>query len=501
MSFVCVTSHIDGQTLFAAPDTAPNYRGYQHIEECLNAGYRVSLTQKTGLDSIWMDTVIREMKEKLLRDRPNELITRRPKPVIDTINLCLQKFNSDTVKIQTIGKAMRIVRVLLFAHRDEDAVRFAQRFLDSVRNESEKNSDPTIRKKTLSDYKDGLSFMMQQYSSARPVRYDVVKQYYRRILSARAGDSSYYRIDAAVGIIDLAEALGDSVTKEEAAHLALRLNDSIPEEERPKLPNARNRLQSLAGLMVKATKYEALDSIAISTVAFNLWYANTVRRRVYGGPIETRENAQPKKLPELGGAFYYVANNMSPDTVGNGLGSYTRKGAVPANEFPIKHRINYFSSLPGLCYTQTEPRSRVDQAFKQSIFGTGCFGPAVNLRQFKRDYPEIEIIALSATYGTVGHVGPLKPAEEADTLAKLFLGFHHLPIRLVVENTEFFNLAAPDNRRIDLPTPNSEALGISVLNYDLKRMTDKEGYMLMVPSADEAWFKRFYEILRDRKSP
>lgn len=311
MSFVCVTSHIDGQTLFAAPDTAPNYRGYQHIEECLNAGYRVSLTQKTGLDSIWMDTVIREMKEKLLRDRPNELITRRPKPVIDTINLCLQKFNSDTVKIQTIGKAMRIVRVLLFAHRDEDAVRFAQRFLDSVRNESEKNSDPTIRKKTLSDYKDGLSFMMQQYSSARPVRYDVVKQYYRRILSARAGDSSYYRIDAAVGIIDLAEALGDSVTKEEAAHLALRLNDSIPEEERPKLPNARNRLQSLAGLMVKATKYEALDSIAISTVAFNLWYANTVRRRVYGGPIETRENAQPKKLPELGGAFYYVANNMS----------------------------------------------------------------------------------------------------------------------------------------------------------------------------------------------
>ncbi len=493
LSVLAIASDVQGQTLFATPDTTPNYLAYTHIEECWAAGLRVSDAHKTRRDSLRFDTLSHEVAESF----PKVILTKRPDVAIETAKVCLNKFNADTAKFLSTESAVRIVRILLVAHRDQDAGRLAQRLLDSLRRESEKNPDPTIRKQSLRDYKEGLWQLMREYGqAARPMRYEEATQCYRRLLSALVGDSLYYTIDAALDFMKSANPRGDSVAVDEAVRLAIRVNDSTPEEERLNSPGAVKRLQSLASLMARSTGGDALDSIAVSTVAYNLWYANTVKRRVYGGNIVTREEAAPKKMPEIGGAFYYVANNMSPDTLRRGFAAYSSKGAVPKGQIPFKNRINYFRAMPSLCHSQTVPRTTDDGSTRRL-----CWSFGYEIREFKREYPDIEIIGLSNTYGTVGELGPLKPAEEADTLAKLLLGWYHLPVYLVVENTEFFNLAAPDDRRIDLPTANSEAIGMPVMSSSLAIMTDKEGYMLRVPSMKEGWFKRFYEILKDRKSP
>lgn len=131
------------------------------------------------------------------------------------------------------------------------------------------------------------------------------------------------------------------------------------------------------------------------------------------------------------------------------------------------------------------------------------------MRRYKELYPDLEIIVLSDTYGTVGQLGPLTPADEADTLAKLFLGYHRVPAHLVVEHTPFFHVDAPDGRRIDLPTPQMELLGRTRTLYDynggITWLTDKEGYVVAQlvggkGGARSEYWARFMSILKNRPS-
>lgn len=489
MSVVAVAvigaSDVRGQTLFARPDTTPNYPSYRNIGECWSAAIRITNTYESIRDSIWRDTLSDSVRHEIASRR---LLTRRPESAIDTANMCLRKFDADTATFLSPGSGALIVKILLIAHRDQDARRFAQRALDSMRKKSEK------------DYKTMLFKLMSEYGHARPIRYDEAKQYYVRGLTAFKGDSLYYSIDVARMMNDFSDALNDTAMRDSARRIAIRLNDATSEEERRNSPGWRSRLSDLATYVASIGQGEALDSLTISNLAYELWYANTVKRRVVGGDSVTRaemtEKLEKGKMKIQGEHYYIATTATSPNASSHGLATYTSEGVLPKGTLPIKNTISYITAMPTLC--QTQARSNEDGK-SQPALGT-CHSYAAHIRDIKRKFPDIEIIGLSNTYGTVGPLGPLTFDENADTLAKLFLGFHRLPARLVVENTQFYFMAEPDGRRIDIDTPNSEAF-CSVKNWSCHTYADKDGYMVNpYVHNDPAWFKRFYEVLKNRPS-
>lgn len=501
---ICTTTPVHGQTLFARPDTTPNYRSYGHLEDCMIAVYRTTEAIEGRGQTIWWDTVgwarEKELKAKLgIREVPslNRIpMKARPDAAVEAGRVCLAQFNADTATFRSMGYALRIFDVLLLAQRDADADRFMQRALDST------------RLKSATEYKNMLQIVLQMYTTARPLRYDEAKKYHARILSTVVGDSLYRAIDADQSLSEAALKMGDTAYSDELAWHAIRINDSMPVEERLGSPRARLvRFLWLIGKLEGYGRDEALDSLKVSNVAYNMWYENVVKRRVMGGELLSATDAkvQPYKIPDLVGEHYYTATEASSGPSSQGPGSYTSHGPVPPGTLPVKGRITFLTSLPSFCHTQglTRPPEGILKGRNWRCGG--------DLRRLKEMYPDLDIVVLTNTYGTVGQLGPLSPAEEADTLAKLFLGHHHVPGRLVVEDGDFFLVEAPDRRRIDLPTPQMELLGHDRVQYDrgmppLTWWVDKDGYKVKMMGSPEGGagskdsFDRFYTVLKNRPS-
>lgn len=412
---------------------------------------------------------------------------------------CLARFNPDTATFQDATDPTGIFEVLLMAHRDEDARRFADRFLDSMRAKSE------------TDYKDQMQWILENYLWARPKRYEDAKRMHTRILAVVANDSGYRAIRADMQLSIAAWLMGDTTYSNELAWHAIRTSDAMPLEERLQSYDSRLWMGWLAGRVEHFTEAEGFDSLAISTLAYNMYLANTVNRRVYGGELATATDArvQPYKVPDLVGEHYYTST-AGASSGPSGQAPYTTHGAVPPGTLPVKGRINYITSWPSFCHSEGGMRWAEKRNLGYS--GSSCAQKYNVMRMYKEMYPDIEIIVLSNTYGTVGQLGPLTPTEEADTLAKLFLGRGRVPAHLVVEQTPFFHADAPDGRRIDLPTPQMDLLGNPRERYDnpggIFLLTDKEGYRVKMRGPDlpgegypklEYW-KRFITILKNRPS-
>jgi len=475
---LCTTT-VGGQTLFARPDTTPDYASYRDIEECKNAIFRVAEAAEGRGQTIWWDTVglaarrARGVSELDNLGRPKVVVDTmaRPDAAIQAGRACLARFNADTATVDAPKDAV-IFETLLMAHRDDDAHRYAERLLDSMRARSE------------TKYKDKMQFLLQvglaEY--ARPVRYAAAKQMYAKIMAAVAGDSLYRTVYADRSLSIAATRSGDTIAANELAWRAIRTSDAMPIEERMQMKYYVKGW--LADRIAHLTEAEGFDSLAISTVAYRMYYTNTVLRRVYGGELATATDArvQPYKVPDLIGEHYYTSTaGASSGSSGQALASYTTHGAVPPGTLPVKGRINYITSWPSFCHTERTLRPP-EQRTLGGYSIAGCERKYNDIRMAKELYPDLEIIVLSNTYGTVGRLGPLKPADEADTLAKLFLGHGRVPAHLVVEHTPFFHVDAPDGRRIDLPTPQMELLGYPRTVWDARGgvvwLVDKEGYVV-----------------------
>ncbi len=486
LGLVAFATPAHGQALFVLPDTTPNYASYRHLEECLVVGYRVSDEIWRRGQTIWWDTVVVSLKKTLDAQREfinGSLQTGRPDSAIHAAKSCLSQFNADTATFKTAPVALKIVEVLFMAERWDDAQRFANRMLDSMRVRS------------ITEYKNTLQRVLDLYVDVRPVRFTDAKQYYTQLLASITGDSLYRTIDAKYAFSRAAQAVGDTMLRNELFWDAIHANDETPVAERTQTPRAITRLRWLAGLVARFTREEGFDSLSVSTLAYNLYRANTVDRRVYGGaPVTSQAPAvQPVKVPMFYGQYQYTARTgSSPGPSNRGLALYTKLDSLERGALPVKDRINYLRMIPGFCSYEEETRMERNKWAE-------CAEMYAGIRRIGEWYPELEITVLSYSYGTVGQLGPLQPADEADTLAKLFLGHHRLPAHLVVEKTPFFHVADPDGRRIDVPTPMMEEIGSGW--EELGRIgwfTDKEGYRVQIGWPGNENFDRFYKILMNR---
>lgn len=466
------TAEVGGQTLFARPDTTPNFASYRYLEECENAILRVTDELETRKDPVWYDTMSIAMQRN---DRVKRAMNRRPETAINAATVCLKKFNADTVRIKGLAYAGNILNVLLMAHRDHDAQRFAQRLLDSVRQQSEW------------DLRDARSLLVEVFGRATPVRLDDAKRYYAEQLALLKNDSLRRTVYAAYAMSQIADMAGDTALFEETAWHAIRTLDAIPAKERPTQFGGIFLGTLLTENLRRLTKDEALDSLAISTIAYKSWEANTVNARIYGDEErKTPKDIDLSKVTDLVGEHYYVASNYlaskptpdakSPDAERSGLAAYATRGALPQREIPVRGHVNLIYTLPSYCHA--EGRFRVIDFVKgRSISARDCAPVYSMLRRLKQRVPELEITILSGTYGTAGQLGPLQPKEEADTLAKFWLGWHRIPARLVVEEIPFFMVPEPDSRRVDLPTPYAALLQREA-TFPLIILTDQDGVQI-----------------------
>lgn len=489
LGFVAFAADAHGQTLFAKSDTTPNYTSYRHIEECLTVVIRVTEEQLLRGRTVWTDTLLTSEWKQLDEEGggvDRDAMEPRPDSAIQAGKACLSGFNADTATFKGVAAALQIVEGLLMVRRDQDAQRFTYRFLDSMRLKPSKA------------YKDAFQMTLTQYAKSRPLLYAEVKQLHSQLLAAVKGDSLYRSIDADLTLARAARAAHDTVLFKELAWRAIRNNDATPVEERRASPASNIRFNALEALVGEFTQDAGLDSLAKSTLAYNMYRENTVIRRVNGGaPVTANDDVvKPYKIPDLLGDYSYTGTpGASP---GRSSASYTEQGAVRPGTFPVKNRLNYIRWRPGFCHPEEGTRTNNDGILKGGR-GCGYIQPA----RLKERYPDFEVIVLTGTYGAVGQAGPLQPADEADTLAKQFLAQHRIPAHLVVETTPFFLAEAPDNRRIDLPTPMMEEIGDQMW-YILMRQgwfTDKEGYRIVPMKApNNEWFDRAYEILKNRPS-
>lgn len=451
-----LVSNAGAQTLFAQPDTTPNFAAYTYWEECLVATTRIAHEVQTRKDTIWYDTASREVREeKQLRNATQP----RPAAAVKAASSCLGDFNPDTVTIHSWGFPVKnIYYLLLLASRDDDAERLIERWMDSVASRS-KDYERRARSQILTMH-------MQEI---RPVRMEAARHHYSRILELLKDDTLGRAAGSHFAMSSLAWLVGDTVYSDSLAWLAISIVESHPSADRREVFPSRF-LELLAGRLRQLTYQEGLDSIAISTAAYKSWEANAILARIYG-EVQKKEtdSLDLSKLPSLVGEHYYVAS----DGNGQGVGNYSKLGALPENTIPVQGRVNLVYALPSYCHAEGHWRE-VDGLKKRSIGALRCAASYAWLRRIKQRVPELELTLLSYTYGTVGKMEPLKPAEEADTLAKLWLGWHKIPARLVVEETPYFHVADPDKRRVDMPTPYGAILNREV-PYPLFQLVDPDG--------------------------
>lgn len=470
-SLLMATS-LSSQTLFVRADTTPDYSSYEHLEECRVAVLRLT-DEVARKDIVWYDTASTELRHS---HRLKVATTPRPDTAIAVANMCLRSFNMDTVTYTTRRHVFGIAGLLLMAHRDSDATELYTRLKDSARARSN------------TEIKDVLRGIIESYRFAIPLRLVETKRHYNEILKEYSDDSLYYTVDISIQMYNAAIRAGDSAYAEKVAWHAIQTHDAIPAKERMKQPMADTRLPVLQGLIRRLTQEEALDSLSKSTLAYRKYEAYTVRQRILGDSIPVENVEVGATFPNLTGENYYVATNNKSGN--SGLG-FKKIGAVPDGQLPVSGRVNLLVYLPSICHAEGTPRTG------DAPTRSACMSEYAHLRRIKNRFPEVELTVFTNTYGTVGALPLLKPDDEADTLAKLFLGHHNLPAHLVVETTPFFKVAEPDGRRIDLLTPNIE----SVLRIDPKftkvYLTDKNGVWLGGAYTGN-FAEKFIEILLKR---
>ena len=450
---VCLASPASAQTLFTRPDTTPNYAKYHYIDECVSAIDR--LTREADFkDSIWSDTAHYDLV-RLKRPLPANAIVEG--------KACLARFNFDTI---TRSKAIEAADALLKADRDADALRLYLRLRDSA-------STRILRDGAIDE-------LLWRYEVARPMRVAAAKELHERWFAEGGPDSLSFVMLAQLRIARMTRAVGDTEYARKAVRAAMAANDGRPVAERNADYQQSARTRELYPLLKWVTEDEEADSLSKSTASYRAYRAGLIER-IFGDSLAGRGELTERRIPEIPGDFVYrFSSEQQPHSthVRDGLASYRRLNNDQKTHLPVPGRINAVAFLRGGCHGLTTARgiARPNPPPHRVNSSVNCINQISILRRLKHKFPDLEITVVTHTFGSLGNAPPLEPPNEADTLAKFFLGFHRIPGTLVVSTTPYFRLAGFDNRRIDQPTAYEDKLeqeGVSTLG--IMHLVDENG--------------------------
>ncbi len=425
-SSLALGSQISAQTLFVRRDTTPNYQAYHYFEECRSAMDRL-MADVDRKDRLWKDLGTDTVLYDPLRDN----LPRAAKSIAAG-KQCMTGVDVDTLQLRDAG---RVVETLLMADRDADVERYYRRHWDSGTAE-QKDS-----------VRSGAIFA---YLTARPMRVNAGKEWYERWLKEIKPDLGT-KVAQSVFMVERLRFV-DSAFARKLGWQAVQMHDSLSIHERAKNTMTMNRVFEILDWLLED---EGLDSLSRSTSAYRAFVANAKLKRVYGDTVGMGKSSIGKEIPRVAGDFIYRYTQAQPSSdIGQGMAQYTKliKGQDVIQ--PVPRRVNLVVFLHARCHSGTHfvagdfeaSGEKIGRAFGMS---SECLGTIASLRRMKERFPQLEITVVMRTFGSLGNSVKLQPADEADTLAKYFLGFHRIPGTLVVSNTEFFRIPGFDNRRLD----------------------------------------------------
>jgi hypothetical protein len=424
------------QALFTRPDTTPNYSAYQHVDECMAAVNRVA-SQISLKEPIWRDTAEFD---------PALEVAPLPKAARDIGRQCLAKVSVDTLPLK---EPELWIPALLMADRDADVERWYTRLLDSVPAQSRLQSYNAI---------------LSAFITVRPIRMNMIKPLYTQALREVSSDSVMAAISLRLTMINLVYYSNDTILNRQLFHEIDSLVNHIPDEVKTR-PEYPFMFMMLYRALQMNRKQQGFDSLWSSTEAY-VAHRKELWTRIATAPYDLSGEAIGLPAPRLTGDFWFSAK--MPSDINSKESTTQPYTKVDSSVRPVPRKVNMIVFFQGGCHSFT-PKIPFGRSNGSSI----CWPTVAAIHRLKRAYPDLQITIVSKTFGSLGNAPPLSPTEEADTLAKYFLGFYRLPATLIVATTDYYRLPGLDQRRIDQASQNE-------VNYTFRgKMNSAHGTILV----------------------
>ncbi len=400
------------QRLFHWPSDVPDGATYKTVDECKSFAARVERSER--VNSVRRDTFPngREVSDTIDSLHPNTIIAAQR---------CSAKFSIDRViddsKMQ-VGDMESFLNLLFKANRDDDASRFITRWMASV-----EASDDTLAMVVPAK-------AIQSALQAHPVRFPLVWKLLDAINIETFWNQRIYLLGQT---LQQAERVTDSINTRKAAESLLavsaQLHDSIKrlEEWQRKGGAGSVVMRGYLALNKKALQ----DSLRVSSNA----YRGVLERGREAAGLDERHKIDVKYAMPLEGDYWFPG--------------------PPSTPRPTSGKVALVVMVAN------------------NACDSRCLGEITMLRRIMTRFPAVEVTLVARTLGYIGLIRePRAPEQEALFIDSLYRIRHALPIPLVVTNTKFWRLPAPDDRRINESVANA-------INYGSERSPAENGIFLV----------------------
>lgn len=429
------------QTLFEKPDTTPDYSRYATAEECLSAIQRLAGKARRSM-TYWTDTV-KYTTESQLASFPEEASA--------VAGQCIEKFSVDSIPL---AEAQYWAEVYLLANLDAQVEKlYLRKYADAT---------DSARMEIFVEH-------INLYRRARPIRFELIKDLSAVAIAEIPSDSTLWLTGLYSMLMQVGQDVGDIEFTLDMASRVIDVYNSAP----PSAFESENNANIMKGLVLQATYFykeaEIMDSLAVSTEAYRQLRAAQAAEYV---DLSLLQMGIPAGIeaPGIIADHWYQYNNEQP-------GSYTK---IDSFTSPVADSVNVIVFLHPGCH-----EAGISSTTGRANPGDGsCWIGYAALKRISQDYPDVKLTIVTNTHGSLGRGAPLSPAEEADTLAAYFLGFHRLPATLAVVDRPNFRLPGLDRRRIDTETENEVNYQIgfssSIATFGNAIIIDRDGKVVEI---------------------
>ncbi|HEV7704964.1 MAG TPA: hypothetical protein VGO46_11765 [Gemmatimonadaceae bacterium] len=458
---IALPPSVAAQTRFAWPDTIVDVSKYTTVEACLAAAQRVQSGQYAIHSRIaWRDTMPSDIQESL---KPLAA------PVIRTAVQCAARFDQRTAKLADFAHLMQLY---LYAERDADAKSLLERRLAAI---SAKGAKERI------SVEDSAIVI---YLDAQPRRLDPAEQLL--IARARNGGDRLDRFALYSRLLDASVNAGDTTRARRAALMVVAVADSLTPAERES--EKFTKLGMFGGNVVVFGAMQQI--VGVKTLVDSLRHSTMAMV----GLMRTMWTTYTKERPE---AFPLPIGEHAPPVTGDLWFPSTAAG----EKHPAPRHVSVVQFLDG-------------SAHNGACLGAGSWGVPTDactfnwssLRRLSDRFPGLDVTFVVGTRGDFLYAPPPSPAEEAALYHDWIEPYHIKGAVMSVTTRPFWNLPAPDGRRVDKLTPNSIAYSFGKSwqtegsGIGGKYLIDQDGIIVDVIFNEQATIEFVGALLQREKS-
>ncbi len=421
LGLLLCTAPLPAQTRFLDADTTADYSRYQFVEDCIAATRRIA-TRIRNQQPVWRDT--------LASTRRDSLLDTLPTAAVQVAKQCSGKFAPTAAPDKHFDVWMQL---FLLANRDSAADTVARRRLAAVAQQSK---DPA----TLHPV---LSAMWVTYIQTMPLRWTKMQPVMDQLMAdgvtapGHLPVMHFLRINHAVWLQDTGKAREFTLKFMEIPNALSPAEKADPKYLRGGLPGAT------MGALDILFREAYLDSLRRGSAGF-LALKRANWENAAGRANLPLPGLIGRRAPTISADFWFSPMEGRAGETAGSVGSAEPLAPPPVRPTPGKVSLVIFLG-PG-CRKEV-PRAGGKGRFISSSWN--CAETYAMMRRMAKQFPALEMTIVAQTAGFLGQAPPVAPNEEAKLMREWWLGFHQLPATVAVSRTEYFNLPAPDSRRID----------------------------------------------------